>query len=88
MARKLAVLSTLPLVKARYVLETETWDVKPVTEKSSTHELLATAISAYHAGDNTTLGKGRQTDPCGSRQTSCRHVAVQPTGQTDARRAA
>ena len=46
--------SALPLVKARYVLETETWDVKPVTEKSSTHELLATAISAYHAGDNTT----------------------------------
>ena len=49
--------STLPLVKARYVLETETWDVKPVTEKSSTHELLATGISAYHAGDNATLEK-------------------------------
>ena len=49
--------STLPLVKARYVLETETWDVKPVTEKSSTHELLATGLSAYHAGDNATLEK-------------------------------
>ena len=49
--------STLPLVKARYVLETEAWDVKPVTEKSSPHELLATGISAYHAGDKATLEK-------------------------------
>ena len=49
--------SALPLVKARYVVETETWEVKPVTEKSSTHELLATGISAYHAGDNATLEK-------------------------------
>ena len=48
---------SLPLVKARYVLETETWDVQPVTEKSSAHELLATGISAYHTGDNATLGK-------------------------------
>ena len=48
---------SLPLVKARYVLETETWDVKPVTEKSSAHELLATGISAYHTGDNATLEK-------------------------------
>ena len=28
-----------------------------MTEKSSTHELLATGISAYHAGDNATLEK-------------------------------
>jgi len=49
--------STIPLVKARYVLETETWDVKPVTESSSAHELLATAISAYHMGDQATLAK-------------------------------
>lgn len=52
--------STIPLVKARYVLETETWDVKPVTEKSSTHELLATGISAYHTGDKATLEKAAQ----------------------------
>jgi tetratricopeptide (TPR) repeat protein len=49
--------SALPLVKARYVLETEIWNVNPVTEKSSTHELLATGISAYHTGDNATLEK-------------------------------
>ena len=49
--------SAVPLVKARYVLETETWDVKPVTEKSSAHELLATGISAYHTGDKATLEK-------------------------------
>lgn len=49
--------STIPLVKARYVLETETWDVKPVTEHSSAHELLATAISAYHTGDKVTLAE-------------------------------
>ena len=47
--------SSIPRVKARYVLETETWDVKPVTEDSSAPELLATAISAYHTGDKATL---------------------------------
>lgn len=48
-------LSSIPLVKGRYIIETETWDVKPVTEKSSVHELLATAMSAYHTGDKATL---------------------------------
>ncbi len=52
--------STIPLVKARYVLETETWNVKPVTESSSAHELLATAISAYHTGDKATLAQAAQ----------------------------
>lgn len=52
--------SSIPLVKARYVLETETWDVKPVTEDSSAHELLATSLSAYHTGDKATLAQASQ----------------------------
>ena len=41
----------VPLLAARYVVETEEWQVKPVSEDSSPHELLATGISAAHTGD-------------------------------------
>ena len=43
--------STLPLVKARYVVETEQWRAEPVTDGSSLHELLATGLSAARTGD-------------------------------------
>jgi hypothetical protein len=43
--------NTLDLVKARYTVETEEWTVLPVTPESSSNELLATALSAYHVGD-------------------------------------
>ena len=45
---------TLPLTKARYIVETEEWSTAPVTEKSSMHELLATALSAVHTDDLST----------------------------------
>ena len=45
----------VPLLKARYVVETEEWDVMPITDESSTHELLATGISAARTGDMTAL---------------------------------
>lgn len=38
--------NSIPLLKARYVVETEKWETAPVTEDSSVHELLATGLSA------------------------------------------
>ncbi|MEE2635982.1 MAG: hypothetical protein VYE68_01960 [Acidobacteriota bacterium] len=43
--------SSLPLLNARYVVETEEWATPPVTDDSSGHELLATGISAVKTGD-------------------------------------
>ena len=43
--------STLPLVNARYVVETEQWRTQPITDDSSMHELLATGLSAVRTGD-------------------------------------
>ena len=44
-------LSSLPLLNARYVVETEEWETRPVTDDSSAPELLATGISAVKTGD-------------------------------------
>ena len=43
--------NTLPLVNARYVVETEQWRAEPITDGSSMHELLATGLSAVRTGD-------------------------------------
>ena len=43
---------TLPLVKARYVVETEQWRTEPITDDSSLHELLASGLSAVRTGDS------------------------------------
>jgi len=43
--------ATLPLVRARYVVESEQWQVQPFTADPSTHELLATGLSAVRTGD-------------------------------------
>ena len=45
----------LPLLKSRYTVETEEWEVRPVTEDMRTTELLATGLSAAHTGDDATL---------------------------------
>ena len=42
---------SLPLLKARYVVETEEWDLLPVTDESSVQELLATGLSAVRTGN-------------------------------------
>ena len=42
---------TLPLVRARYVVESEEWQVQPITDDSLAAELLATGISAVETGD-------------------------------------
>jgi tetratricopeptide (TPR) repeat protein len=43
--------STLPLVRARYIVETEQWQVDPVNEDSSSHILLASGLSAVRTGN-------------------------------------
>ena len=43
--------NALPLLRARYVVETEDWKIEPVTEDSTVHELLATGISSVRLGD-------------------------------------
>ena len=48
---------SIPLLRARYIVETESWETKPVTEKSSPHELLATGLSAYKTGDKDLLAQ-------------------------------
>jgi tetratricopeptide (TPR) repeat protein len=49
--------STVPLVKARYIVETEEWEVRPITDESSMHELLATGLSAARTGDQATVAR-------------------------------
>ena len=43
--------STVPLVRARYIVETEQWETREITDDTGTAELLATGISAVHTGD-------------------------------------
>ena len=43
--------NSLPLLRARYVVETEAWMVEPVTADSGLPELLATGLSAVRLGD-------------------------------------
>ncbi len=45
----------LPLLKSRYTVETEEWEVRPVTDDMRTVELLATGLSAARSGDQETL---------------------------------
>jgi len=47
--------NSVPLLKARYIVETEEWAVLPVAEESSNNELLASALSAAHTGDHEAL---------------------------------
>ena len=49
--------NTVSLVKARYVVETEEWEVLPITDESSSVELLATGLSAAHTGDDAALAQ-------------------------------
>ncbi len=49
--------NTVPLLKARYIVETEEWEVRPITDESSMHELLATGMSAARTGDQATVAQ-------------------------------
>ena len=43
--------STVPLVRARYIVETEQWETREIADDTGSAELLATGISAVHTGD-------------------------------------
>jgi len=45
----------VPLLKSRYTVESEEWDVRPVTDDMRPVELLATGLSAARTGDRETL---------------------------------
>ena len=45
----------VPLLKSRYTVETEEWDVRPVTDEMRSVELLAIGLSAARTGDQETL---------------------------------
>ena len=45
----------VPLLKSRYIVETEEWEIQPITDDSRTSELLATGLSAARTGDMKTL---------------------------------
>jgi tetratricopeptide (TPR) repeat protein len=51
------IVEALPRVKARMILETQRWEITPITEGSYDTELLATGISAVHLGDLKTAQK-------------------------------
>ena len=42
---------SLPLLEARYVVETEEWKIGPIGDDTSNHALLATGLSAVRTGD-------------------------------------
>ena len=44
-------MGTVPLVRARYIVETEEWDTREITDDTPSSELLATGISAVHTGE-------------------------------------
>ena len=48
------------LLKSRYTVETEEWEVLPVTEQSSANELLATGLSAARLGDLGALAQAEE----------------------------
>ena len=64
--------STLPVTKARYVVETEEWKIDEITDETSAHTLLATGLSAVRTGD---LDTARQAE-----QALARLVAVENDG--------
>ena len=45
----------VPLLKSRYIVETEEWEIQPISDDSRTNELLATGLSAARTGDSEAL---------------------------------
>lgn len=54
------VIEALPRVRARMILETQKWEITPITDSSQDTELLATGISAVHLGDLTTAARAAE----------------------------
>ncbi len=49
--------NAVSLLKARYIVETEEWEVQPITDDSPAHELLATGLSAARTGKAKIVGE-------------------------------
>ena len=64
----------VPLLKSRYTVETEEWDVRPVTDDMRTVELLATGLSAARTGDHETLAAAEKALADKSEGTGYDHV--------------
>ena len=52
--------NTVPLLEARYIVETEQWRTGEITENTSAHMLLATGLSAVRTGDLETAALAEQ----------------------------
>ncbi len=50
-------INTVSLLKSRYIVDTEIWEIRPVTDDSSPSELLATGLSAWRLGDQAALAE-------------------------------
>ena len=65
--------STAPLVRARYIVETEQWETREINEDTVSSELLATGISAVHGGDlELARDAAARLEKMGARETSDR----------------
>ena len=65
--------STVPLVRARYIVETEQWETREITDDTGSSELLATGISAARTGDLAVArAAAARLEKMGARETSDR----------------
>ena len=70
--------NTLPLLNARYVVETEHWKTLPITDKSSVQELFATGLSAVRTGELDVAKRAQEAlDNTESRTASQTRIAYQ-----------
>ena len=71
--------NSLPLLKSRYIVETEEWEVRPVDEDMRTSELLAIGLSAARTEDMEALaaaGKALGEESDGEGYTHVMHMQV------------
>ena len=65
--------SAVPLVRARYIVETEQWETREITDDTGSSELLATGISAARTGDLAVArAAAARLEKMGARETSDR----------------
>ena len=82
--------NSLPLLRARYIVETEKWKTTEITEDSPSTELLATGLSAVKTGDLETAEKAAAAlKEAGSGNNQVMHKEVTASilaarGETDA----
>jgi tetratricopeptide (TPR) repeat protein len=82
--------NSLPLLRARYIVETEKWKTAEITEDSPSTELLATGLSAVKTGDLETAEKAAAAlKEAGSGNNQVMHKEVTASilaarGETDA----